>query len=240
MPRTLQGVYGHGFGYIVAEGFTNSNIKMLVGERTPEQTQHMLNGHLPTPCSVSCVMTSRKPKIQDIGGDKYTVDSGSDDSRRSGGFDPLLGWTGVGGAALTGAYIAGKQSGVGARVVNKIRGQEVYLHGSPTTGIKEIRPMGNASGSRLAFFENPKDRSFGDLGSLSSRYAQEKGSIYVVKGPKNSFKQDTEVRAMVISKQPQKVVSEIKLTNIGSNIDALTPAIKKALRKAGYNAPKKR
>jgi len=186
------------------------------------------------------VMARRKPKVQDVAADKYTVDSGSDDSRRSGGFDPLLGYTAVGGAALTAGYIAGKASGVGARVVNKVRGQEVYLHGSPTTGLKEIRPMGNATGSRLAFFENPKTTQFGDPGMLSSRYTQEKGSIYVVKGPKNSFKQDSEIRSMAISKQPQKVVSEIKLANIGSNIDAIKPVINKALRKSGYRSPKKR
>ena len=181
-----------------------------------------------------------KPKISNVGGNEQTVDSGADDSKRSGGFDPLLGYGAVGGAGLVAGYIAGKQSGVNARIVNKVKGQEVYLHGSPTTGLKEIRPMGNATGSRLAFFENPKDRSFGNSGSLSSSYAQEKGSVYVVKGPKNSFKEDVGFRAIAISKQPQKVVSEIKLANIGSNIDAINPAINKALRIAGYKAPKKR
>ncbi len=52
-------------------------------------------------------MTKRKPKVQDVAADKYTVDSGSDDSRRSGGFDPLLGWpttVGAGAAALAYTY----------------------------------------------------------------------------------------------------------------------------------------
>lgn len=53
----------------------------------------------------------------------------------------------IGAAAIGGSLAASKaveslaKSGVAARVANKMLGQEVYVHGSPTKGIKELRPM---------------------------------------------------------------------------------------------------
>ena len=195
-------------------------------------------------------MTARRPKDVSawLGGNRGTVQSGSSNEIQidtGGGEKDAVNSTlalGLAGAAgLTAAGVALRRSGVGTRILNKVQGQEIYLHGSPTTGLKEIRPMGNSTGSRLAFFENPKDRSFGDSpGILSSRYAIPKGSVYVVKGPKNSFKPDVELSSIAISKQSQRVVSEIKLANIGSDIDVIKPIINKTLRKAGYKAPKKR
>ena len=54
-------------------------------------------------------MASRKPKVSNVGSNEQMLDGGSDDSKRSGGFDPLLGYGAVGGAALTAGYIAGKE-----------------------------------------------------------------------------------------------------------------------------------
>jgi hypothetical protein len=133
-------------------------------------------------------MARRKPKVQDVAADKYTVDSGSDDSRRSGGFDPLLGYTAVGGAALTAGYIAGKASGVGARVVNKVKGQTVGLHGSPVQGLKSIDPRISRSDTNVptvSFMRTdvpPRMRASNV--SVNQQYSGSQGSIYVVKATK--------------------------------------------------------
>ena len=134
------------------------------------------------------VMAARKPKISNVGGNEQTVDSGADDSKRSGGFDPLLGYTAVGGAALTAGYIAGKQSGVGARIVNKVKGQTVGLHGSPTPGLKSIDPrisrsdVGVPTVSFMRTDVPPKMRASNV--SVNQHYAGGQGSIYVVKATK--------------------------------------------------------
>jgi len=171
----------------------------------------------------------------------------------------------VNAAALGAGYIAGKaiqtaagavaKTGVLARVVNKVTKQELYLHGSPTTGLKEIFPtMGkNRQWSQerglLGFYENPK-ASVGYQGGMASAYARPRGSVYIVKGPKGSFTKDPEnlaefkvrgIPLVAISKQPQKVVSEIKYIDIGrpyEHHDVETVA--KTLKKLGFKQPKKR
>ena len=124
-------------------------------------------------------MARRKPKISNAGSNEQTPDSGSDDSKRSGGFDPLLGWTTVGGAALTAGYIAGKASGVGARVVNKVKGRTIVVHGSPISGLKSIEPnLSNAAkmqgyATREVYAANP---ARGKSWVTASDYARLSGS----------------------------------------------------------------
>ena len=166
-------------------------------------------------------------------------------------------------AALGAGYVAGKaiqtvagaaaKTGVVPRIVNKVTKQELYLHGSPKSGIKQINPTIGAnrewSSERgaIGFFENPK-ASETSPGGMAGVYAGPKGSVYVVKGPKKSFTSDpnnqmvyqNQTPIVAISKQPQKVVSEIKFTNIGLSRDARAQAVAEALRKAGYKLPKKR
>ena len=169
-------------------------------------------------------------------------------------------------AALSTGYVAGKaiqtaagaaaKTGVVPRIVNKVTKQELYLHGSPKSGIKQIDPTIGAnrewSSERgaLAFFENPKASGSGAYGpgGMANVYAGPKGSVYVVRGPKKSFTSDpdnqmvyqNQTPIVAISKQPQKVVSEIKLPNIGLSRDARAQAVAEALRKAGYRLPKKK
>ena len=169
----------------------------------------------------------------------------------------------VNAAALGVGYVAGKaiqtaagavsESGAFAQILNKVKRQEIYLHGSPKSGIKQINPTIGAnrewSSERgaIGFFENPKASETGS-GGMAGVYAGPKGSVYVVKGPKKSFTSDpnnqmvyqNKTPLVAISKQPQKVVSEIKLANIGLNRDARAQAVAEALRKAGYKLPKKR
>lgn len=169
----------------------------------------------------------------------------------------------VNAAALGTGYIAGKaiqtaagaaaKTGVVPRIVNKVTKQELYLHGSPKSGIKQINPTigvnreWSSERGAIGFFENPKASETGS-GGMAGVYAGPKGSVYVVKGPKKSFTSDpnnqmvyqNQTPIVAISKQPQKVVSEIKLANIGSSRDARAEAVAEALRKAGYRLPKKK
>lgn len=145
------------------------------------------------------------------------------------------------------------ESGALAQILNKVKGQEVYLHGSPKSGIKQINPTIGAnrewSSERgaIGFFENPK-ASETSPGGMAGVYAGPKGSVYVVKGPKKSFTSDpnnqmvfqNQTPLVAISKQPQKVVSEIKLVDVGLSRDARAKAVAEALRKAGYKLPKRR
>jgi hypothetical protein len=167
-------------------------------------------------------------------------------------------------AAQVGGRAVAK-TGVPARMMNKLTKQDIYLHGSPISGLKQINPGigGNRTYSSkrgdLGFFENPK-ASETDFGGMASAYARKNGggfgvvsnnrtgSVYVVKGPKKSFTSDPENQMVyqnttpivAISKQPQKVVSEIKLENVGLGKDARSKAVADALRKAGYKLPKKK
>jgi hypothetical protein len=145
------------------------------------------------------------------------------------------------------------ESGALAQILNKVKAQEVYLHGSPKSGIKQINPTIGAnrewSSERgaIGFFENPK-ASETSPGGMAGVYAGPKGSVYVVKGPKKSFTSDpnnqmvfqNQTPLVAISKQPQKVVSEIKLADVGLSRDARAKAVAEALRKAGYKLPKRR
>ena len=130
----------------------------------------------------------RKPKISNVGGNEATVDSGADDSKRSGGFDPLLGYGAVGGAGLVAGYIAGKQSGVNARIVNKIKGQTVGTHGSPVQGLKSIDPRISRSDvdiPTVSFMRTDVPPNMrGSNVSVNQQYSGRQGSIYVVKADK--------------------------------------------------------
>ena len=129
-----------------------------------------------------------KPKVSNVGSNEQMLDGGSDDSKRSGGFDPLLGYGAVGGAGLVAGYIAGKASGVGARVVNKVKGQTVGLHGSPTPGLKSIDPRISRSDvdiPTVSFMRTdvPPNMRASNI-SVNQQYAGGQGSIYVVKADK--------------------------------------------------------
>lgn len=193
-------------------------------------------------------MAKRKPRISNVGSNEQTPDSGSDDSRRSGGFDPLLGYTAVGGAALTAGYIAGKASGVGARVVNKVKGQTVLLHGSPVSKLKEIKPSLSPSAIREgyttpeAYAVNPiKTRSLAKAWRDAADYAQLSGSgvkgagggsVYIVKGKTSGFTSPLD-SPVVSSSQPLRVIKEYPAMTGSSNFV-------KDLKRAGIKLPKKR
>lgn len=198
-------------------------------------------------------MAKRKPRISNVGSNEQTPDSGSDDSRRSGGFDPLLGYTAVGGAALTAGYIAGKASGVGARVVNKVKGREVWVHASPTSNLPKINPV-VAPGGRPRYGKN-ESLTFGvRVGAkgtkpymseysreISTKYSSSGAvapagkpvSVYVTTVPKKGIVGTEATGKWGISSMPQKVVSEINL--VGKTPTQIQQSIVSAARRAGQS-----
>jgi len=94
----------------------------------------------------------------------------------------------IAGKAAVTAVNAGKASGVGARVVNKVKGQTVGLHGSPVQGLKSIDPRISRSDTDIptvSFMRTdvpPKMRASNI--SVNQQYAGGQGSIYVVKATK--------------------------------------------------------
>ena len=193
-------------------------------------------------------MAVRKPKVSNVGSNEQMLDGGSDDSKRSGGFDPLLGYGAVGGAALTASYIAGKQSGVGARIVNKVKGETVLLHGSPVSKLKKIKPSLSPSAIREgyttpeAYAVNPiKTRSLATAWRDASDYAQlsgsgvkgaGSGSVYIVKGKTRGFTSPLD-SSVVSSSQPLRVIKEYPVMTGSLNFA-------KDLKRAGIKLPKKR
>ncbi len=190
-------------------------------------------------------MARRKPKVQDVAADKYMVDSGSDDSRRSGGFDPLLGYTAVGGAALTAGYIAGKQSGVSARAVNKLTGQKVVVHASPQMGLSRIEPRLGSNQlpeQSVMFGWDPRKTGMqSKITRVAGKYvskqeSQSAGSIYVARIKKSEITTPTKLinTGQVVSRGSGKVVSEIPVS--GKTTAQVNVELQRQLRLAGASA----
>ena len=215
------------------------------------------------------VMARRKPKVQDVAADKYTVDSGSDDSRRSGGFDPLLGYTAVGGAALTAGYIAGKQTGIPARAVRAVTGRNTsyFVHGSPTSNIRKLDPKYETMPNTVVSQPRFSDRWPGGVDvSKANVYGQpitkvvgQKGSANVLQ-PRNVVQENIkdaygygQSGSLYIAKAPRQkvgfdaddaITSKAKVVKeirvSGKTRDQVVREAEKALRKLGFRYPKKR
>ena len=174
----------------------------------------MLNGTRQRLLVYHVVMASRKPKDKvksNVGSNEQMLDGGSDDSKRSGGFDPLLGYGAVGGTGLVAGYIAGKQSGVGARIVNKVKGQTQKLvnarnqntsylfHGSGSERLPTIKPQpaylkNEGLPNRTYLTSNIRNAEF--VAELSAKNKQAyvgtpkdlRGSLYVVASKTKNIK----------------------------------------------------
>jgi len=160
---------------------------------------------------------------------------------------------GVGAAGAIGAGVAAVRSGAAARGINKLRGEVVLVHGSPTQGIKTINPTKGANrnkGTRgvdlglQGFFGTPsKNPQFGPS-QVATKYAlgdQEKniaqnvvgqGSVYLAKAKKADliFEQGGMVAR---TGKPVRVVKELKLSDYpreqkGSLIDDYVAALRRA------------
>jgi hypothetical protein len=165
------------------------------------------------------------------------------------------------GAATGGGIIAAQKgihaavnSGIPARAINKVTGQEVVLHGRQTAGYSEIKPAGGKYENQpeLAkyaynYFDNPKAPNIAapkgkSLGVEALPFAHEGGTLYAVKGPKESFTnpsggkvnwaKDTVIKSQI----NQKVVGSIPINHAAfGNYES---QIASMLKRAGVKIPK--
>ena len=150
----------------------------------------------------------------------------------------------VNAAALGAGYVAGKaavtaasavaKTGVPARIVNKLTGQMVGVHGSPVSGLKTINPTLSSSAAK-AGYTNPQvyatNPAAGRSLSTATDYSQLSGqgisppkgdsiggSVYIVKGKMGSIKQEFKREfADAAAKLQKDAALKNKLT--GSNIE---------------------
>lgn len=138
-----------------------------------------------------------------------------------------LGVTGAGKALSVGRPIVVKaarvaaKTGIPARVFNRLSGQQVMIHASPTRGLKQIDPR---SGSRalpkekVVYGYDPKAKVFPtQAASLMPGQVHQGsrglGSVYVVKTPKRSIRnRSSDVGTSVLtSTSPAKVIKELPI-----------------------------
>lgn len=191
-----------------------------------------------------------KPKNFNQSGNEQLLDGGSDDSKRSGGFDPLLGYTAVGGAALSAGYIASKtmQAGLPNRLKNTLLNRSVVVHGTgrPIVGNK-ILPKAGSPGSpneAVVFSWNPKfsppDQKW--IGPSAGEYAgrsyfkdgvEMSGQGNVVIGTvknKDLVKGELKGSPMAVSKGPLSIKKVIKYD---SNTAQYQKNLERALHRQG-------
>lgn len=146
------------------------------------------------------------------------------------------------------------------QTVNTKTGQTVYVHGSPVTGISELRP--NASDAILStpsvYGERPIIRTaetsaprtingqqyqpqefstVADVAKTTGYYAGKEGSLYVSRfDNKNLIHPNFEVKTRNASTKPVRVDSEITLS--GKTPDQIVRELTQQLRKSGANIPK--
>ena len=142
-------------------------------------------------------------------------------------------------AGVAAAKVAGKvaESGVAARALNKVRGEVVGLHGSPTKGLTEIKPIGP---TEHAWAGNPLT-GVQKATNIAKEYAVQNGrsgSLYVVKVPKK----DLAAQSTNLAKSPTfgspkslKVVKEFNVLDSSQSNN-----IEKALKRAGFKTPKRK
>lgn len=202
-------------------------------------------------------MASRKPKVNNNAANEQTTDSGSsDDSKRSGGFDPLLGWTAVGGAALATGFIAGKTAQkavpVAANKLKNVRNQNTsYLfHGSAEENLSTIIPQPaylkkqNLPNRTYLTSDIREAESFAEIAARSKqKYGggpeNLRGSFYVVAGKTKNVKpiigssyQNEAAMANAntfFTNKNARVITEIKTLKYPETIENLQSLAQKAI-----------
>ena len=155
---------------------------------------------------------------------------------------------GVGAAGAIGGGVAAVRSGAAARAINKVRKQEVFLHGSPQPNLKTLEPR---TGSRALPSENvvygwdlksPGASNWATKNSVTIRNRQDQnaGTVYVAKAPKSAIKNraDDVNWSVVTSSQPAKVVKGLEIPkNMGDeysdSFKEFDRMVKKAVKRAG-------
>jgi hypothetical protein len=155
------------------------------------------------------------------------------------------------------AQVAGRalaKTGVPARVVNKVRGEVVGLHGSPVKGLKQIEPRlseWSPKGSPPKVFaanpagapsNAPRGAGIPRARETAQDYAlgygkavkpKEPGSIYVVKGKRDKAAGKNPL--IFSSPKPMRVVAEVEVMDPLRNAKVI-----EALRRAGVKVPKRK
>ena len=143
-----------------------------------------------------------------------------------------------------------KNTGIPARIANKVKGETVVVHGSPVPGLTEIKPNLSKGAKSLgyttpeAYAANP---STGSSYKMARDYAQESGSgvsggsggsVYIAKAktknlvwPEGIKKAETPIFS---SEKSFKVVKEFPM--FGNKVGAFD----KSLKRAGVKLPKKK
>lgn len=165
---------------------------------------------------------------------------------------------GIIGAATGGGIVAAQKgiraavnSGIPARIGNKVTGQTVYAHGSPTSKITNLRPSNPIPNEPAAIYgikvtppsiknKNPQYPNVKSIDDIVGGFAQgvenygkqKSGSIYVTKFKNDSllFK-NNKYEAINASTKPTKVISEIPRT--GKSSEEIISNLSKELKKAG-------
>lgn len=191
------------------------------------------------------ITVAGKTSVNSTGSSEAQIDTGGGERDKVN--ETLM--LGVAGAAgVTAATLGARRSGLPARVVNKVKGQTVLLHGSPVSKLKEIKPSLSPSAIREgyttpeAYAVNPiKTRSLAKAWRDAADYAQLSGSgvkgagggsVYIVKGKTSGFTSPLD-SPVVSSLQPLRVIKEYPAMTGSSNFV-------KDLKRAGIKLPKKR
>jgi len=141
--------------------------------------------------------------------------------------------------AAPGVAKAIKSTGAPAKLANAVTGKKVVVHGSPTKGLKTIKPT---SGSRGAPTEtvgwgwNPAKKGMKTaIANNAQGYSQGSGSLYVAKANKRATKfAEGSGKAITKSTKPMKVVKEIQVS--GKSQTQIQKELKDALKKSGSPA----
>ena len=142
-------------------------------------------------------------------------------------------------------------TGVPARIVNKVTGQKVVLTGRQTAGYDYIKPAGgkyandpNLSQYAYSYFDNPQAASSQRVGIEALPFAHGGGTLYAARGKSSNFRNQAgnkvnwDVDNVVTSQVNQKVVGSIKIEHAG--LKDYSNQIISMLKRAGGKVPKKR
>lgn len=141
--------------------------------------------------------------------------------------------------AAPGVAKAVKSTGAPAKLANIVTGKKVVVHGSPTKGLKTIKPTYGSRGApteTVGWGFNPSVKGAKTSITNNSRgYAQGSGSLYVAKASKKATTYPEGFgKAITKSTKPMKVVKEIKVA--GKSQTQIQAELKDALKKSGAAA----
>jgi hypothetical protein len=159
---------------------------------------------------------------------------------------------GIIGAATGGGIVAAQKgiraaanTGIPARIGNRVTGQKVVVHGSPITGMKKIEPRSGSNQlpeKTVMFGWDPQKKGMDERITraagqyITKNQSGKPGSVYVAKIKKSEIvtPQSLLNTPQVVSKSSAKVVKEIPVSN--KSFKQLDDEVKKQLRLSGAPA----